>query len=63
MPWAIWLVIELDRDIMANNILMKFGDDPMKTVRLRERTLFDNCHTMSATPPTTTMSTTQPANF
>jgi hypothetical protein len=47
MPWAIWLVIELDRDIMANNILMKFGDDPMKTVRLRERTslkkpIFDN---------------------
>jgi hypothetical protein len=32
MPWAIWLVIELDRDIMVTNILMKFGDDPMKTV-------------------------------
>ena len=28
----IWLVIKLDRDIMASNIFSKFSEDRMKTV-------------------------------
>ena len=32
IPGIIWLVIELDRDIMLTNIFTKFGKDWMKTV-------------------------------
>ena len=40
MPDAFYLVIELERDIVVINILIKFGEDSIKTVGLRERTTF-----------------------
>ena len=36
--FPMWLDIKLGRDIMATNILMKFGKDPMKTIQVREWT-------------------------
>ncbi len=38
MPYAIWLIIELDLDFMPTNMFSKFGGDRMKTVPVRERT-------------------------
>ena len=47
VPGAMWLVIEPGQDIMATNIMMKSGEDPMKTIQVREQTklirpIFDN---------------------
>ncbi len=38
MPYAIWLGMELDLDFTPTNIFRKYGDDSMKSVRVRERT-------------------------
>jgi len=40
MPEAIWLIIELDQDIIGFDIFMKFGKDRMRTFRIRARTTF-----------------------
>ena len=37
VSWMIWLVIELDLDIMLISIMTKFGEDPIRIVRVRER--------------------------
>ena len=37
MSWTIGLVIELDLDIMLISIVTKFGEDPIRIVRVRER--------------------------
>jgi len=38
VPKAIWLVIELDRDISPTNTFVKFGGNWMRNVQVRERT-------------------------
>ena len=32
VSWTIWLVIELDWDIMPISIVTKFGEDPIRIV-------------------------------
>ena len=36
--YAIWLIFKPDRDLMARNIFQKFGEDRMKTDKVREQT-------------------------
>ena len=36
---AIWLIIELGRDLMATHIYTKFGEDRMNTKQVGEQTL------------------------
>ena len=38
VPSTIWLVIELDRDIMPINIVTKFNEDQVRIAGVRERT-------------------------
>ena len=40
VSWTIWLVIELDRDIMPITVVTKFGEDRIRIIRVRERTSF-----------------------
>ena len=37
MSGPIWLIIELDLDIIALHIFMQFGEDPMKFAKIIER--------------------------
>ena len=37
VSWTIGLVIELDLDSMHISIVTKFGEDPIRIVRVRER--------------------------
>ena len=39
MPWAIWLVIELDRDITPISIVTKLNEDQVRIARVREWTM------------------------